>query len=71
MIDVSIAIFVASVRVPILPVKLFAHIDQNSDPPGAAVATIVLAITVLAMLVLHRTLGAKRVFSPQRAGGDR
>ena len=71
MIDVSVAIFVASVRVRTLPIKLFAHIDQNSDPLGAAVATIVLAITVLAMLVLQRTLGLRRVFAPQRSGRNK
>jgi putative spermidine/putrescine transport system permease protein len=70
MIDVQVAIFVASVRVRTLPIKLFAHIDQNSDPLGAAVATIVLAICVVAMVVLHRTLGLKNAFAPQRSIDD-
>ena len=69
MIDVSVAIFVAPVRVRTLPIKLFADIDQNADPLGAPVATIVLAIFFLATLILHRTLGLRRRLAPQRTAG--
>lgn len=63
MADVNVAIFLSPVRSRTLPVKLFAHIEQNSDPLAAAVATVVIAFTLIALLVLDRTVGLKGAFA--------
>lgn len=63
MADVNVAIFLAPIRQRTLPVKLFAHIDQNSDPLGAAVAAFVIVLAVIVLLIVDRTVGLRQAFT--------
>lgn len=68
--DVNIAIFLSDVHVSPLPVRLFTYIEQNADPLGAAVASVLVMLAALLILVCDRIVGIEWLFGvkQQRAG---
>lgn len=60
--DVNIAIFLSDVHVSPLPVRLFTYIEQNSDPLGAAVASVLVLLAALLIIVCDRVVGIEWLF---------
>jgi putative spermidine/putrescine transport system permease protein len=66
--DVNIALFLSDVHTTPLPVQLFSYIEQNADPLGAAVASILVLLASLAILICDRIVGIEWLFGiKQRA----
>ncbi len=66
--DVNLALFLSDVRTTPLPVQLFSYIEQNADPLGAAVATVLVALAAGLMLICDRIVGIEWLFGiKQRA----
>ncbi|TAM88332.1 MAG: ABC transporter permease [Candidimonas sp.] len=60
--DVNIAIFLSDVHVSPLPVRLFTYIEQNADPLGAAVASVLVLLAALLIIVCDRVVGIEWLF---------
>lgn len=60
--DVNIALFLSDVHTTPLPVQLFSYIEQNADPLGAAVASILVLMASVAILVCDRLVGIEWLF---------
>ncbi|MBP2300667.1 ABC transporter permease [Azospirillum picis] len=59
--EVTMTVFIASPETTTLPVRLFLYIQDNIDPLVAAVSTVLIFLTVAAMLVLDRLYGLERL----------
>jgi putative spermidine/putrescine transport system permease protein len=55
--DVSISIFLTGPGISTLPIQILAHVEQFFDPTIASVSVLLMALTVLVMAVVERTLG--------------
>jgi putative spermidine/putrescine transport system permease protein len=66
--DVNIALFLSDVHTTPLPVQLFSYIEQNADPLGAAVASILVLLASAVILICDRIVGIEWLFGiKQRA----
>ena len=65
--ELTVTIFIASPATTTLPVRLFSHIAQTTDPLVASVSAVIMAVTTLVLLALDRLYGVDRLF----AGGGR
>lgn len=57
----SIALFLGNVFVKTLPVRMIEYFEQSPDPTLAAMSTVLLALSLLFTLLLHRLIGIHRV----------
>jgi putative spermidine/putrescine transport system permease protein len=60
--DVAMTVFLASINVQTLPVKLYNLTEQATTPLVNSASTLLIAIAVAALLVLNRTVGLNKVF---------
>jgi putative spermidine/putrescine transport system permease protein len=65
--ELTVTIFIASPQTTTLPVRLFSHIAETTDPLVASVSAVIMAVTTLVLLTLDRLYGVDRLF----AGGRR
>ncbi len=66
--DVNIALFLSDVHTTPLPVALFSYIEQNADPLGAAVASLLVFLALILRVVCDRAVGIERLFGLKSAG---
>lgn len=59
----SIARFLGDVFVKTLPVRMIDAFEQSPDPTLAAMSTLLLALSVLLTVLLHRRVGIDRIGS--------
>jgi putative spermidine/putrescine transport system permease protein len=55
-----ISIFLADARTKTLPVQLLEFIEESPNPMIAAVSTLLLVLTIVALLALERFVGLRR-----------
>jgi putative spermidine/putrescine transport system permease protein len=67
--DVNIALFLSDIHVLPFSVKLMGHVEQNADPLGAAVASILVILAFVVLLVCDRIAGIDWMFGI-KAGND-
>lgn len=60
--DVNVALFLSDIHTTPLPVQLFSYIEQNADPLGAAVASILVLLAAALMFVCDRVVGIGWLF---------
>lgn len=65
--ELTVTIFIASPSTTTLPVRLFSHIAETTDPLVASVSAVIMAVTTALLLALDRLYGVDRLF----AGGKR
>jgi putative spermidine/putrescine transport system permease protein len=58
--EVVVTLFLAGPRMTTLPVAIYTYIEYTSDPSIAAISTILVVLTVAAVLVIDRTAGFTR-----------
>jgi putative spermidine/putrescine transport system permease protein len=61
--DVSISLFLAGPRSVTLPVRIFSYIEQTFDPLVTAVCSILIIVTLGAVVAIERSIGLGRLFS--------
>ncbi len=59
--NVSLSAFLTSAGVSMLPIEMMAYVEYHFDPTIAALATLLMVITLGVMLVIEKTLGLKSV----------
>jgi putative spermidine/putrescine transport system permease protein len=60
--ELVVTLFLASPRQTTLPVRIYQYIEFTSDPSIAAVSTLLIVVTTIAVLLVERYLGfARRV----------
>lgn len=59
--ELTVTIFIVSPATTTLPVRLFSHITQTTDPLVASVSTVAIAFTVALMLLVDRLYGLDRL----------
>ncbi len=59
--NVSLSAFLTSAGVSVLPIEMMAYVEYHFDPTIAALATLLMVITLGVMLVIEKTLGLKSV----------
>lgn len=60
--EIVITLFVAGPQVTTLPVEMYRHLESRSDPLIAAISVLMIALTLLVVLVVHRSMGLTRGF---------
>jgi putative spermidine/putrescine transport system permease protein len=55
--DVSTSLFLTGPGVSTLPIQILAHVEQFFDPTIASVSVLLMALTVIVMMIVERTLG--------------
>jgi putative spermidine/putrescine transport system permease protein len=64
--ELTVTVFVASPQTTPLPVRLFSHIAETTDPLVASVSAVILGLTALLLFLLDRLYGVDRLFSGGR-----
>ena len=59
--ELTVTVFIVNPATTTLPVKLFSHITQTTDPLVASVSTVAIMFTVALMLVVDRIYGLDRL----------
>lgn len=59
--NVSLSAFLTSAGVSMLPIEMMNYVEYHFDPTIAALATLLMVITLAVMLAIERTLGLKSV----------
>ena len=59
--ELTVTVFIANPATTTLPVKLFSHITQTTDPLVASVSTVAILFTVALMLLVDRLYGLDRL----------
>lgn len=59
--ELTVTVFIVNPSTTTLPVRLFSHITQTTDPLIASVSTIVILFTVALMLLINRFYGLDRL----------
>lgn len=59
--DVSISLFLTGPGISTLPIELFTYVEQYFDPSVAAVSVLLMALTVVVMVIVERSLGLSSV----------
>jgi len=60
--DLTVALFVVSTNVVTLPVRIFTYMQFNYDPTITSISTVMVILTLGAMLLMERVLGMSRIF---------
>lgn len=64
--ELTVTIFVSSPQTTPLPLRLFSHIAETTDPLVASVSAIILALSASLLILLDRLYGIDRLFSGGR-----
>ena len=59
--ELTVSIFIVNPSTTTLPVRLFSHIAQTTDPLVASVSTVAILFTVVVMLIVDRLYGLDRL----------
>ncbi|MCD1645577.1 MAG: ABC transporter permease [Aurantimonas coralicida] len=59
--ELTVTVFIVNPATTTLPVKLFSHITQTTDPLVASVSTVAILFTVALMLIVDRIYGLDRL----------
>ncbi len=59
--DVGLSLFIGSTRNPTLPVAIFTYLDQTYDPLVIAVSSVMILVSIGAVLILDRVVGVSRI----------
>ena len=59
--NVSLSAFLTKAGVTVLPIEMMAYVEYHFDPTIAALASLLMMITLGVMLVIEKTLGLKSV----------
>lgn len=59
--NVSLSAFLTGAGVTMLPIEMMAYVEYHFDPTIAALASLLMAVTLGVMLVIEKTLGLKSV----------
>ncbi|MFD1883045.1 ABC transporter permease [Paracoccus pacificus] len=59
--ELTVTVFIASPSTTTLPVRMFNHIAQTTDPLVASVSTVAIVFTVILMLIVDRIYGLDRL----------
>lgn len=59
--ELTVSLFVTGPRLVTLPIQIYNHITYITDPLVAAVSTVMVAVTLTAVLLLERLVGLDRV----------
>jgi len=59
--NVSLSAFLTSAGVSVLPIEMMAYVEYHFDPTIAALATLLMVITLGVMLIIEKTLGLQSV----------
>ncbi len=59
--EFSVSFFVAGPGVNTLPIELFNYTEINIDPTVSAVSTVLIALSVIAFVVIERTVGLAKL----------
>lgn len=65
--ELTVSIFVASPQTMPLPLRLFAHIAETTDPLVASVSAVIMGLSTALLLLLDRLYGVDRLFSAGKA----
>ncbi len=60
--ELVITLFLAGPRVSTLPYEMFRHLESRADPLIAAIAVLMISLTLLVVLVVHRSVGLSKGF---------
>lgn len=66
--DVNIALFLSDVHTAPLSVTLFSYIEQNADPLGAAVSSLLVLIAIVLLTIGDRIVGIGWLFGIRGSG---
>lgn len=59
--ELTVTVFIAAPSTTTLPVRLFTHITQTTDPLVASVSTLIILFTVILLLLIERVYGLDRL----------
>lgn len=59
--EISISLFVSSPSTTTVPVRTFSYIEQTFDPSINAISVIFILISVVALIIIERTIGLSKV----------
>jgi len=59
--ELSLTVFVSGASTQTLPVKMYAYIAQTIDPLVAAISTVLLVLTLIAIIIIERFFGLDRM----------
>lgn len=60
--DIGVSLFISPSSSPTLPVAIFSYLDQTYDPLVIAVSSVMIFISIVAILVLDWLVGVSRIF---------
>lgn len=59
--EISISLFISSPSTVTVPVRTFNYIEQTFDPSVNAISVIFIVVSVLALIIIERTIGLSKV----------
>lgn len=59
--EIQISLFVSSPSTITIPVRTFGYIEQTFDPSVNAIAVVFIAISVIALVIIEKTIGLSKV----------
>ncbi|MFP7478271.1 ABC transporter permease [Terribacillus saccharophilus] len=59
--EISVSLFVSTPETITIPVRTFGYIDQTFDPSVNAIAVIFIALSVIALVIIEKTIGLSKV----------
>lgn len=59
--NVSLSAFLTSAGISMLPIEMMSYVEYHFDPTIAALATLLMAVTLGVMMLIEKTLGLKSV----------
>jgi putative spermidine/putrescine transport system permease protein len=60
--ELVLALFLANPRSPTLPIKIYSAVQLGLDPTVAAIATLLIGLSVLGLLIGQAVVGVRRLF---------
>ncbi|HEX7126718.1 MAG TPA: ABC transporter permease [Thermodesulfobacteriota bacterium] len=60
--EIVISLFIVGPRLSTLPVEIYRYVDERTDPLIAAVAVVLITVTLLTVMLVERTVGFMRAF---------
>jgi putative spermidine/putrescine transport system permease protein len=64
--ELTVTVFVSSPQVTPLPLRLFSHIAETTDPLVASISVIIMGLTTVLLILLDWLYGVDRLFSAGR-----
>lgn len=59
--EISVSLFVSTPETITIPVRTFGYIDQTFDPSVNAIAVIFITLSVIALIIIEKTIGLSKV----------